>query len=191
MPRSRSDTPSGSSPADLLGDRFRQQHLTAVSSAHDACRAIDRAAIEVAVAPFVDSRMQSAAQRQRQAVRCIRRRKLLLDLESGDQRIERAVKRGVHAVAGHLHDRSAVAFDRCFGDGIVTRHHRRHPLGLLLPEPGAALDIREKKCDGSLFRHAVQVSSEAGTDVTAAPTCRAHCPVCVSWLTLEALTRQN
>ena len=41
----------------------------------------------------------------------------------------------------------------------MTRHHQRHPLGLLLPEPGAALDIREKKCDGSLFRHVVHVSS--------------------------------
>ena len=41
----------------------------------------------------------------------------------------------------------------------MTGHHQRHSLGLLLPESGAALDIREKKCDRSVFRHVVHVPS--------------------------------
>ena len=41
----------------------------------------------------------------------------------------------------------------------MTRHHQRHSLGLLLPESGAALDIREKKGDGSLFRHSFYLPS--------------------------------
>ena len=72
------------SPADLFGDRLRQQHLTTVSRAHDARGAINRAAIEVAVASFIDPRMQAAAQWQRHSVRCIRRGKQLLYLERGD-----------------------------------------------------------------------------------------------------------
>ena len=41
----------------------------------------------------------------------------------------------------------------------MARHHRRHPLGFLLPKPGAAFDIGEKKRDWGLFRHVIHVPS--------------------------------
>ncbi len=52
-----------------------------------------------------------------------------------------------------------MTFYRCFGDGIVARHYRPHPLGFLLPQPGAAFDIGEEKSDWGLFRHVIHVPS--------------------------------
>ncbi len=80
-----------------------------------------------------------------------------------DQRIERAIKGSVHAVAGHLHNRSTIALHGGLGDGIVASHHGQHPIGLLLPKPGATFDIGKEKRDG-LFRHAVHVPRQKQTD---------------------------
>ena len=104
-----------------------------MGSAHDACCTIDCAAIEVAVASFVDSGVQPAAKGQGQTVCHLQGCQSLLNLERRAQRIEGAVERGVYTIARHLDDRSVIALHRGFGNRIVTSHHRWHPLGFLLP----------------------------------------------------------
>ncbi len=42
----------------------------------------------------------------------------------------------------------------------MTSHQRQHPLGFLLPEPGATFDIGKEKCDG-VFRHASYTEAKA------------------------------
>ena len=128
-------------------DRLRQQDLPAVRRTHDARGAVDRAPEEVAVAALDRTAVETAAHAQREAA--VRRRlgERQLQFEDRRDRVERVVERGVHAVAQHLDDRAAMPLHGAADERVVARERRAHPLGLLLPEPAAALDVREQERD--------------------------------------------
>ena len=115
--------------------------------AHDARRAVDRAAEVVAVAPLDHPAVHAAAHAQREAAvgRRLGQRELQVD-DRGD-RVERIVEDGVDAVAQHLDDGAAVPLHRAAHERVVARERGPHPLGLLLPEPAAAFDVREQERD--------------------------------------------
>ncbi len=137
------------------GHGLRQEHLTAMGSAHDTCRTIDDGAEEVVVAALVDTRMQTAPDLDGNAAGGVGIGECLLQLEHRSDRIDGIVEGCVDAITQRLHDQPAMAFDRRPGERVVTRERRGHPLRLLFPQPGAALDVGKKKSgDGGSFLHA-------------------------------------
>ena len=145
--------------ADAIDESFRQQDLPAVRGAHDARRAVDGAAEVVVVAPLDLADVQPATDPQLQSVRpgsAMPRWIATAAVQRGD----RLVERGVHAVAGHFHDRSAARCDRRSNERVVARERGLHALRLLLPELRAALDVGEEK--GDRARHARSVRNRSG-----------------------------
>jgi hypothetical protein len=59
--------------------------------------------------------------------------------------VERVVEHGMNAVARHLDDDTAIGLHRLARHRVVACQCLAHPLGFLLPEPGTAFDIGEKK----------------------------------------------
>jgi hypothetical protein len=56
---------------------------------------------------------------------------------------------GAELIADRLEDVPLVGFDGLAQDGVVVGEGALHGLGVLLPEPGAALDVGEEKGDGT------------------------------------------
>ena len=134
---------------------MREQHLTAVGNAHDACSAVHGTAEEIAVPALIDPCMHAATHQKRQAFRSLLVREQLLKSYRGVHRIERIVKGRVHAVARHLHDGALVSFDCSSQDRVVACQRQAHALGFLLPQAGAALDVGEQiGCDCGRYLHA-------------------------------------
>ncbi|HEU0202787.1 MAG TPA: hypothetical protein VFR86_20445 [Burkholderiaceae bacterium] len=134
---------------------MRKQDLPAVRCVHDARGTVHFAAVEVVVTPLVDAAMQSATHAQLDAVALVGSGQRLLHFEHGKHRVERAVEGGVNAVPLHLHDDTAMALDGRARDGVMARERRAHPLRILFPETGAALDVGEEVGNGtSRLRHA-------------------------------------
>ncbi len=134
---------------EQLANALRQQHLAAMRGGHDARRAVDRGAVVVVVAPFRDARVQAAACAQRQAAHPLELGERALQLHRGADGIEWIAEGRVQPVARLLHDVPAVPFHRLARERVVARHRRAHPIGLLLPEAGAALDVGEKERRGA------------------------------------------
>jgi hypothetical protein len=108
--------------------------------AHDARGAVDHRPEEVVVAAFVDAGVKTAAHQPTFRLPVVQRK---LQLQCRMQRIERIGKNGVKSVAGSLDDDAPVRFDGFAGKRIVACQRRAHALGFLLPQPRAALDVRE------------------------------------------------
>ena len=88
-------------PEHLIDHRLRHEDLAPMSGPHDPRRAIDGAA-----------EMQPAADAQRQPGRRLRIGEPVLNRHGGIESGDRVVECGVHPVAGHFDDRSAVGYDR-------------------------------------------------------------------------------
>ena len=117
---------------------------------HDAGRAVHLGAIKIMVAGFLGRRVQAAAQRQRQAGGGLWIGQRVQHLQGGGQRVQRIVKHGVDAVAGGLDQPAPVRPHRPASNLVVAGQRGAHALGVLLPEPGAALDVGEQKTDGGV-----------------------------------------
>src|SRR5215831_9855277 len=64
------------------------------------------------------------------------------------------------AVAGHLHDRATMGQYCRARNRVMARERWPHPFRVELPQPGAALDIREEIGDGwRRFGHALAYGS--------------------------------
>ena len=109
--------------------------------------AVDRAAEEVVVTALVDTGVQPATYPQGDAAGRFGVSERLLQLQRRAYGIEGVVEGGMDAIPGHFHDRAVVALHCGFRDRVVARQGRTHPFGLLLPQPGAALDIGEQEGD--------------------------------------------
>ena len=131
--------------ADVIDHRLGQQDLAAVGGTHDPRRTIDGAAEIVVVAPLDFAKMQPAAHAQRQSGRRLGIGEPALNGHGGVESKDGVVEGRVHPVAGHLHDGSVVGCDGAADDRVVVRQRGPHPLGLLLPELRAALDVGEKE----------------------------------------------
>ncbi len=130
---------------DLVNDGLRQQYLASVRRAHDSRRTVDRAAEQVAVPLLDDAQMQTAAHLERDPVGDLRIAKRQLQRKRRIYRVQRIGEGGIDAVAGRLHDGSAVARDGRARQHVVPRERPRHPHGFLLPQPGAALYVGKEK----------------------------------------------
>ena len=112
---------------------------------HDPRGSVDRATEEILIAPFNRACMQPGTHTKGDVVGGRRLIKRLLQRRRRTQRIHCVDERGIHAVAGHLDDDAAVVLDRLARQRVVCSERPRHPLAFLLPEPGAAFDVCEKK----------------------------------------------
>ena len=130
---------------DPVGNGLRDNDLAAVSGPHDACGTIDGAAEVVVVAALDYPHMQPATHLQGDAIRGGGIGQRLLQLQGGCHSVESVIEYRVDTVANHLHDCSAVTFNYYSDQRVVARQSRLHPFGLVLPEPGAPLDVGEEK----------------------------------------------
>src|SRR5437899_3294509 len=112
---------------------------------HDSRRAVDHAAEEIIVAAFANPYVDTATYRKRNAVTNFRVRQILLQLHRGTDGVARIFECGVDSVAGRLHDDASMFLHRCPANRVMTCQRRPHPLGLLLPQTGAALDVGEQE----------------------------------------------
>ena len=121
--------------------------MAAVRRAHDARGAIDGAAEIVAVTVLDGPHVNAASNRDRNAFRGGWIDKRALQRNRGFNGVRRIGEHGEHAVAHHLDDRAAAFHDRRAAERVVTHQCRTHPVRVLFPQPGAALDIGEEKRD--------------------------------------------
>jgi hypothetical protein len=112
---------------------------------HDARRPVGRAAEEIVIAALDNAEMQPGTHPQCNRVGCGQLLQSLLQNHRGIERVDRVFKGGIHSVACHLDDFTAVVFDGRPGRGIVGRKSARHSLPVLFPQAGASLNIRKKK----------------------------------------------
>ena len=130
---------------DLVDHSMGDEDLAAVGCLHDPRGAIDRTAKEILIASFYRACMQAGAHPKGHVIRRGELLERLLQHRRRAQRIQRIAKRGIHAVTGHFDDDAAVLLDGLPRQRIVRSECPGHPLAFLLPEPGAALDVGEKK----------------------------------------------
>jgi hypothetical protein len=76
-----------------------------------------------------------------------------LRFESGGDSLSGPLEDGAEGVAGGREHAPAAGLDRVPQDGVVARQGRTHPLGALLPEARAALDVGEEEREGGARRH--------------------------------------
>ena len=132
---------------DRLGEGVGEQRLAPMGSAHDSRAPVHRAAEQIVIAPFDETDVQADPDSQRKsfgrhrigqrALHRDRRGKALLWIGEGR----------IHSIAGRLHDGAGVALDGIADDEVVVRQRSRHPIGVLVPQPRAALDVREQDSD--------------------------------------------
>jgi len=91
--------------------------------------------------------------------------------KGGEESGGRGRKGGIDGIADGLEDMAAVLFDGVAEDGVVAREGSRHGGGMLLPQPGGALNVGEEKGDGAgrKLRH------------QAPPPARRRSPAPASW----------
>jgi hypothetical protein len=135
----------GQPAAHHVDDRLRQQHLPAVRGAHDARRAVERAAEVVVVAALRGADVQAAARPQFNAVSVLRAGERALEVERGLDGVERIGEHSAHPVAGHLEHAALVALHALARDAVVRGERLLHLRRLALPQPAAALDVREQE----------------------------------------------
>jgi hypothetical protein len=75
----------------------------------------------------------------------LRIRHCLLQPQRGADRVDWVPESSMDAIAGHLHDRTVMTFDGGSRKYVVACQRNPHPLGLLRPQAGAALDIGEEE----------------------------------------------
>ncbi len=139
---------------DQIGDRLRQQHLSAIGGAHDARGTVDGAAEEVVVAALDDAGVQAATDLQRDGVFGLRLAERLLQRDGGADRIEGIAERCVESIAGRLDDEPAPRLDSTPRERVMAGEGGPHALGLLFPQARAALDVGEQeRRDGGMFLH--------------------------------------
>jgi hypothetical protein len=116
----------------------------AVRNAGDACGAVHDTA-EVIVVTTLDSPcVKAAAHFERNPGSRRRIGERLLQLQCRPQCIARVIKHGMRTVADHLDNDAAMRFHCCAHERVVPRECGRHPLGMLLPQLRAALDVGKK-----------------------------------------------
>src|SRR4029079_3414130 len=128
-----------------VGNGLRQNDLAAVSGSHDACGAVDGSAEVIIVAALDYPNVHPAAHFQGNAVRGSGIGQRLLQLQGGSHGVESVIEYRVDTVANHFHDCASVTFNYYSDQRIVACQSRPHPFGLMLPEPGAPLDVGEEK----------------------------------------------
>ena len=114
-------------------------------SAHDPRPAVDCGAVEIVVATLDGARVNAAAHAQGKIVGSTGIGDCTLQREGCTDRVEGIIKSGVNAVACRLDDHAAVRLHRSARDCVMSRQCLAHPLGFVLPEPGAAFDVGEEK----------------------------------------------
>jgi hypothetical protein len=113
--------------------------------AHDACTAVDRCPVEIFVSTLDGTYMHAASHLERNATGRLRIAERPLQLERRIDRVERIVEGSMDAVSGRFYDKAAIPLNRRASDRIVACQRMPHPLGFLLPESGAALDVGKEK----------------------------------------------
>ena len=146
-PRSRSATPAGRPRSRTSkATASREQDLAAVRRAHDARSAIHGGAEEIIVPPLVDADVQAAAGPQREGRASIRWSSMRVaaarppQWRSADRRIRHVLRR-----PSVLTTRTAVFGYRLARHQVMLRKSKPHLLRLLLPQPGAVLDVGEQE----------------------------------------------
>jgi hypothetical protein len=133
-----------------LGNRRATDELPAVRGRHDASRAVDVRAEVVAVLFSGVTRVESHPGLQREAFRPVRTGQSNLGRDRARHSACRASKHGKRAIARALDHPSTVRVDRVAHHGVMHRQRGSHGVGLVLPQPRRALDIREKKRECAL-----------------------------------------
>ena len=136
---------------DVAGERrgrLRAHHLPAVRDRHQPRRTIHRRAEVVPVALGGLTRVHTDPHPDRRTLRPRLRGQRLLHRDRRRQRITGPTERGVHAVAGRLHDVPAVRLDRRPHQRVVTFQRRPHRVRHRLPQLRRTLDIREQERHG-------------------------------------------
>ena len=127
--------------ARQAGRDGRQEHLTAVPDGEDAGVAIERLAEEVALARLGGPRVDRHPDPERSG----RAPPLVAQRALGGQRgvdgIRGLVEDREHPIAHRLDHGPMRVRDRVPEEPVVDRERRTHRLGLLLPQPRAALDV--------------------------------------------------
>ena len=147
---------AGQAAPDQHRHGLRQQDLAAMRRIGDARGPVHRAAEKIIVAALGRTRMQSAADAQRDPVGGRGIREHLLNLQHRDDGVDRVIERRMDAVTTHLHDDAPMALDGVAGNLVMASQRKAHPLVVTFPELAAAFDVRkEKGGDGRQDFHAM------------------------------------
>src|SRR5207249_1978435 len=92
-----------------------------------------------------------------------------LDRDGGTHRIGRMAKDGAEGISHCLENLTAARLDGVPERGIMASERTTHRLGLSLPEPCAALDIREQERDSPAgqFSHLMSLCTTCATNTRA------------------------
>ena len=126
---------------------LRHHDLTAVGSAHEPGRSVQRRAVVVALAQLRGARVDAHAYQQCPGRRPVLRAERELRVDRSRDRVRRGRERGMHTVTRGLHDVTVVTLDRRAQDLVVARQRALHRFGVLLPEARRTLEIGEEEGD--------------------------------------------
>ena len=144
-PRSSSSDLGRDAAARQAGRDGRQEDLAAVPDREDPGVAIERLAEEVALARLGRPRVDRHPDPERSG----RAPPLVAQRALGGQRgvdgIRGLIEDREHPIAHRLDHRPARVRDRVTEEPVVDRERRAHRLGLLLPQPRAALDVGQEE----------------------------------------------
>ena len=135
--------------ADQVRGRSRGEDLPAVSRGGHTRRAIHRGTEVVAFTQLSATGVQAHPHPQRLGERPILSDERALGVEGGDQRMVGEGECGMEPVASCFHDMAVAVLDGGAKDRVVASERRSHGLGMLLPEPGGALEVGEQERHGS------------------------------------------
>jgi hypothetical protein len=125
-----------------------------VRDTHDAGRAVDRRAEVIVIAVLDDARMQAAPNTQRKSRRFLYIFEPPRQLDDRHHGVQRIAENRVDTIAGRLDERTLPRFDGGARERIMAGERVAHALGLLVPQPGAALDVGEQeRRDRGLLLH--------------------------------------
>ena len=135
-----------------LGDGLGHQHLPAVCRPQHAREAIQHRADVVAVPRRELAGVHSHPNLDVRPVGPRLRSQSPLRGDRGCDRVGRRLEDGMERIADHLEDVPAVAFDRGAHELVMARERDAHRVWVVLPQTGAAFDVREQHGHGHRAR---------------------------------------
>ena len=141
--------PGGREVPHQLPGGFGQQHLTTGAGCQEPGEAIERGGEVVAIVRCRGAGVQRHAHRDRTERAPVFGDQGALGGNRGQHRVERRGKGGLNGIADGLEADAIVGADRLVEKREVALDGGAHRRRVLLPTPGAPLDVREQKGDGA------------------------------------------